>query len=164
MLAAIGETFETPLPTDPATPEVPLQSDLVTGIIMSVRPGFYRISIWTREAPDTTLTESDPLVKRIMTIGRHFKVSVMGYDVDQKLVTGGFQTEVTFESHKVGPPSVFPSASIVIVVDVDVNGMEIAEVHADGVRLIGFGEKRESEEAICVGRLVRCVAWVKDGR
>lgn len=39
-------------------------------------------------------------MKRIMTIGRHFKGSVLGYDVDQKLVTGGFQTEVTFESHK----------------------------------------------------------------
>lgn len=60
----------------------------------------YRISIWTRQACDVTLTEEDPLMKRIMTIGRHFKASVLGYDVDQKLVTGGFQTEVTFESHK----------------------------------------------------------------
>lgn len=39
-------------------------------------------------------------MKRIMTIGRHFKVSVLSYDLEQKLVTGGFQTEVTFESHK----------------------------------------------------------------
>ena len=37
---------------------------------------------------------------RIMTIGRHFKVSVLGYETDQKLVTGGYQTEVSFESHK----------------------------------------------------------------
>ena len=37
-----------------------------------------------------------------MTIGRHFKVSVLGYEADQKLVSGGFQTEVTFESHKGG--------------------------------------------------------------
>lgn len=32
---------------------------------------------------------------RIMTIGRHFKVSVLGYELEQKLVTGGFQTEVS---------------------------------------------------------------------
>jgi translation initiation factor 4E len=38
-------------------------------------------------------------MKRIMTIGRHFKVSVLGYDSEQKLVSGGFQTEVSFESH-----------------------------------------------------------------
>ncbi len=38
---------------------------------------------------------------RIMTIGRHFKVSVLGYEPEQKLVSGGFQTEVMFESHKV---------------------------------------------------------------
>ncbi|EJT51790.1 cap binding protein [Trichosporon asahii var. asahii CBS 2479] len=95
MLAAIGETFETPL--DGGVPE---NTDLVTGVIMSCRSSFYRISIWTRQACDVTLTEEDPLMKRIMTIGRHFKASVLGYDVDQKLVTGGFQTEVTFESHK----------------------------------------------------------------
>ena len=39
-------------------------------------------------------------MSRIMTIGRHFKVSVLGYEPEQKLVSGGFQTEVTFESHK----------------------------------------------------------------
>lgn len=38
-------------------------------------------------------------MKRMMTIGRHFKVSVLGYEESQKLVSGGFQTEVTFESH-----------------------------------------------------------------
>ena len=37
---------------------------------------------------------------RMMSIGRHFKVSVLGYELDQKLVSGGFQTEVTFESHQ----------------------------------------------------------------
>lgn len=62
-------------------------------------PRSYRIAIWTRDAPDTSLTETDPLMKRIMTIGRHFKVSVLGYDAEQKLVSGGFQTEVMFESH-----------------------------------------------------------------
>ncbi|KAK4685735.1 translation initiation factor 4E, partial [Tremellales sp. Uapishka_1] len=104
MLASIGETFETPLPSaDEKAESVPMQSDLVTGVIVSSRPTFYRISIWTRQAPDTTLPETDPLVSRILTIGRHFKVSVLNYDVDQKLVLGtggGTQSEVTFESHK----------------------------------------------------------------
>ncbi|WWD20831.1 hypothetical protein CI109_105308 [Kwoniella shandongensis] len=101
MLAAIGETFETPIPNaDDTEAPVPKQSDLVTGVIVSSRPAFYRISIWTRDAPDTTLPETDALMNRIVTIGRHFKVSVLGYELDQKLVTGGFQTEITFESHK----------------------------------------------------------------
>jgi translation initiation factor 4E len=39
-------------------------------------------------------------MNRILTIGKHFKVDVLGYKLDQKLVTGGFQTEVSFESHK----------------------------------------------------------------
>lgn len=96
MLAAIGETFETPL--DGSAPE---ESDLVTGVIVSCRPQFYRISIWTSQAPaDTASDETDPLMKRIMDIGRHFKVKVLGHDLDQKLVHGGFQTEVTFDSHK----------------------------------------------------------------
>ncbi|OCF35893.1 translation initiation factor 4E [Kwoniella heveanensis BCC8398] len=100
MLAAIGETFETPLPSpDDKEPPTPTQSDLVTGVIVSSRPAFYRISIWTREAPEVTAPETDALMSRILTIGRHFKVSVLGYQLDQKLVTGGFQTEIMFESH-----------------------------------------------------------------
>ncbi|TXT08461.1 uncharacterized protein COLE_05385 [Cutaneotrichosporon oleaginosum] len=95
MLAAIGETFESGL--DGSAPE---RSDLVTGVIMSCRPGFYRIALWTRDAPDVTLDENDPLMKRILAIGRYFKVAVLGYELDQKLVTGGYQTELTFESHK----------------------------------------------------------------
>lgn len=95
MLAAIGETFETE-----QDGSAPAKSDLVTGVIFSSRPNFYRINVWTREAPDLSLTEEDELMKRIMTIGRHFKVSVLGYELDQKLVTNSFQTEVTFESHK----------------------------------------------------------------
>lgn len=95
MLAAIGETFETELDGS-----APAKSDLVTGVIFSSRPNFYRINVWTREAPEISLTEEDELMKRIMTIGRHFKVSVLGYELDQKLVTNSFQTEVTFESHK----------------------------------------------------------------
>jgi translation initiation factor 4E len=105
MLAAIGETFETPLAKEGEEAPAPLQSDLVTGVICSARPGLlvsiassltasYRLAIWTREAPDVTLSEENELMRRMMTIGRHFKVSVLGYELDQKLVTGGFQTEV----------------------------------------------------------------------
>lgn len=46
------------------------------------------------------LPETDALMSRIVKIGKHFKVSVLGYDAEQKLVHGGLQTEVTFESHK----------------------------------------------------------------
>ncbi|ORY28030.1 translation initiation factor eIF 4e-like domain-containing protein [Naematelia encephala] len=101
MLAAIGETFETPLPSkDGKETPVPLESDLVTGVIVSSRPNFYRIAIWTRDAPDTSLTEADPLVRRIMTIGRHFKTSALGYDPEQKIVSSGLATDIAFESHR----------------------------------------------------------------
>jgi translation initiation factor 4E len=95
MLAAIGETFETP-----QDGSAPADSDMITGVIVSCRQGFYRIALWTRQAPDTSAPETDELMKRIMTIGRFFKAQVLGYDLEQKLVTGGFQTEVTFDSHK----------------------------------------------------------------
>jgi len=100
MLAAIGETYETPLPTKEEPNPVPKDSNLVTGVLMSCRGSFYRISIWTRQAPDTNLPESDPLMARILTIGRYLKVNVLGYALDQKLVQGSLQSEVTFESHK----------------------------------------------------------------
>ncbi|WVQ86117.1 hypothetical protein IAT38_008285 [Cryptococcus sp. DSM 104549] len=101
MLAAIGETFETAVPgSEEAEAPAPSQSDLITGVIVSPRPAFYRIAIWTRDAPDLSLPDTDALKARILAIGKHFKGSVLGYDLDQKLVQGGFQTEVTFESHK----------------------------------------------------------------
>lgn len=62
--------------------------------------GSYRISIWTRDAPDTSLSETDALMASIVMIGKHFKASVLGYDAEKKLVSGGLQSEVTFESHK----------------------------------------------------------------
>ena len=39
MLAAIGETFETPLAKEGEEQPVPANSDLVTGVIFSARPG-----------------------------------------------------------------------------------------------------------------------------
>ncbi|PCH33800.1 cap binding protein [Wolfiporia cocos MD-104 SS10] len=91
MLAAIGETF------DPQLSESSPQS-LITGVIVSTRPQFYRLSIWTRAAP-TGAGEDEKLRERIEAIGRHFKISVLGYSESQKLA-GPLATEVEFLSHK----------------------------------------------------------------
>ncbi|KAK0233182.1 eukaryotic translation initiation factor 4E class I [Armillaria fumosa] len=95
MLAAIGETFD-PLLTEAASNGVPPNS-LITGVIVSIRPQFYRISIWTRLAPSAT--DEDGLRARIEGIGRHFKTSVLGYPEGQRLA-GPLATEVEFLSHK----------------------------------------------------------------
>lgn len=59
----------------------------------------YRIAIWTKDAPDVALTEeTSPLLKRVMDIGRHFKVSVLGFELEQKL-GGGYSTDCQFEAH-----------------------------------------------------------------
>lgn len=93
MLAAIGETFDPSLNAAAANPP----SSLITGVIVSTRPQFYRISIWTRLAPNPT--EEDGLRERIEGIGRHFKGSVLGYADNAKLA-GPLATEVEFLSHK----------------------------------------------------------------
>jgi translation initiation factor 4E len=93
MLAAIGETFDPNLPqTD--SKESPPES-LITGVIVSTRPQFYRLSIWTRLAP----AEDDSLRERIVAIGRHFKGSVLGFAEGTRLA-GPLATEVEFMSHK----------------------------------------------------------------
>lgn len=97
MLAAIGETFDPHL-MDPELAETHPES-LVTGVIVSSRPQFYRISIWTRSAPGTNTDEDDKLRQRIEGIGKHFKTSVLGYSEGQKLA-GPLATEVEFISHK----------------------------------------------------------------
>ncbi|KAG8856351.1 eukaryotic translation initiation factor 4E [Tulasnella sp. 330] len=64
MLAAIGETFDpifsreaaadAALRNDPTNNELPKTappSSLITGVIVSTRPQFYRLSIWTRISP-----------------------------------------------------------------------------------------------------------------
>jgi len=94
MLAAIGETFD-PFLTQ-ADPSEPAPQSLITGVIVSTRPQFYRLSIWTRSAP---ASEDDPLRERIEAIGRHFKTSVLGFQENQKLA-GPLATEVEFQSHK----------------------------------------------------------------
>ena len=92
MLAAIGETFDSALTSD----DDPSPQSLVTGVIVSTRPQFYRISIWTRLAP---APEDDKLRSRIETVGKHFKVNVLGYGDSQRLA-GPLATEVEFLSHK----------------------------------------------------------------
>ncbi|CAL1695402.1 unnamed protein product [Somion occarium] len=98
MLAAIGETFD-PVLTNAENPDSPPQS-LITGVIVSIRPQFYRLSIWTRTAPNMSGAEEDTKLKdRIEAIGKHFKTSVLGYGESAKLA-GPLATEVEFLSHK----------------------------------------------------------------
>jgi translation initiation factor 4E len=120
MLAAIGETFDPALSQSSAAadadadgqPAPPSARSIVTGVIVSARPTFYRISIWTRLAaspnspqdpppgPDTPPNEQgDALIARIEAIGRYFKHSVLGYTRGTALV-GPMSTEVEFVSHK----------------------------------------------------------------
>lgn len=95
MLGAIGETFDPSLMTSDPSGSPP--NSLITGVIVSTRPQFYRISIWTRLAPASN--EDDQLRERIESVGKHFKMSVLGYSEGQKLA-GPLATEVEFLSHK----------------------------------------------------------------
>ncbi|KAL0580390.1 eukaryotic translation initiation factor 4E [Marasmius crinis-equi] len=97
MLAAIGETFDPSLTTADASAAPP--TSLITGVIVSTRPQFYRLSIWTRLAPGVSPTDEDGLRERIESVGRHFKTSVLGYADNAKLA-GPLATEVEFLSHK----------------------------------------------------------------
>lgn len=94
MLAAIGEMMEGSS-TAVGAPE------LITGVIMSARPQFYRIAIWTRQAEDPVEeAEAGSVGIRLREIGKHLKTSILGYDVNQKIGTGGLTSEVEFQSHK----------------------------------------------------------------
>jgi translation initiation factor 4E len=94
MLAAIGETFD-PSPTlvdgSPA-------ASLITGVIVSTRPQFYRLSIWTRLSPASNEEES-PIRQRIEGVGRQFKSEVLGFMENARLAAP-LATEVEFLSHK----------------------------------------------------------------
>lgn len=102
MLAAIGETFETPLPpiSESEKPEQhePM-GDLITGVILSTRPNFYRLAIWTRytPGPENEGTKDD-LLERITMIGKHFKTAILGFGEDEQL-TSGYRTEVEWIKH-----------------------------------------------------------------
>ncbi|KAF5377645.1 hypothetical protein D9615_005350 [Tricholomella constricta] len=95
MLAAIGETFDPSPVLSDGSGNAP--KSLITGVIVSARPQFYRLSIWTRLAPSAT--EEDGLRERIEGVGRHFKTGVLGFQEGQKL-GGALATEVEFLSHK----------------------------------------------------------------
>jgi len=116
MLAAIGETFDpalsdaaksaTDIPDDAHKPTPP--KSIITGVIVSARPSFYRLSIWTRLAPSSSpdivgathpSETGEALRQRIEAIGKHFKTSVLGYAEGQRL-GGQLSTEVEFLSHK----------------------------------------------------------------
>jgi len=96
MLAAIGETCDPLLTSEgDANPQ-----SLITGVIVSTRPQFYRISIWTRTAPaGSGSPDDDKLRERVEAIGKHFKTNVLGYADSQRLA-GPLATEVEFLSHK----------------------------------------------------------------
>lgn len=112
MLAAIGETFDPSLanpPTvDSAGNAIKPPTSLITGVIVSSRPQFYRVSIWTRLSPTSTTNtgpntspseQGEVLRSRIETIGKHFKMGVLGYSEGQKL-GGPLATDVEYTSHK----------------------------------------------------------------
>ena len=96
-MAAIGETFDPTLVRE--SPDSPAPESLITGVIVSTRPQFYRISIWTRSAPTLAGGEDDKLRERIESVGKHFKTNVLGYPEAQRLA-GALSTEVEFLSHK----------------------------------------------------------------
>ncbi|KIM32981.1 hypothetical protein M408DRAFT_62178, partial [Serendipita vermifera MAFF 305830] len=102
MLAAIGETFDPYLTAANANPnpDEPAPTSLITGVIVSTRPQFYRLSIWTRAAPTGSGgAEDEKLRARVEAIGKHFKTQVLGYGESQKL-GGPLATDVEFVSHK----------------------------------------------------------------
>ena len=98
MLAAIGETLETDMSDDPT-------NDLITGAIISTRPNFFRLAIWTRVTTPVSPTptpEESALQSRLERLGKIWKHDVLGFGEGQKLVQGGLSTEVEFVGHKEG--------------------------------------------------------------
>ncbi|GAA6033100.1 hypothetical protein JCM8097_002944 [Rhodosporidiobolus ruineniae] len=112
MLAAIGETFETPFTSsvpapssdsDAASAPTPAPSALpasfnneITGVIVSARKAFYRINIWTRSSA------GDEVKTRIENIGRHFKYGTLGFEEGKPAFSekDKVSSDVEFVSHK----------------------------------------------------------------
>jgi len=93
MLAAIGETFETPYTSSGTISSDAKFTDEVTGVIVSSRKMFYRINIWTRSSDNRA---------RVEEIGKHFKYGVMGVPEGLKIgqdAKGGIASDVEFTSH-----------------------------------------------------------------
>jgi translation initiation factor 4E len=94
MLAAIGETFETPYNPQGTLPSADYPNqDQLTGVIVSSRKTFYRINIWTR-ASDTR--------NKVEDIGKHFKYGVLGFNQNAKSGAGmeKLASDVEFVSHE----------------------------------------------------------------
>jgi translation initiation factor 4E len=94
MLAAIGETFETPYNAQSSLPppDYPNQ-DQLTGVIVSSRKTFYRINLWTRSSDGK---------EKVEDIGKHFKYGVLGFNQGAK-GGGGMEklaSDVEFVSHE----------------------------------------------------------------
>lgn len=122
MLAAIGETFETPYvspspssssssaaPAPSSTSPAPLPSTFtneITGVIVSTRKAFFRLNIWTRSSPTSVSSSSpaelDQVEHRIKNIGRHFKYGVLGFPEGEGTFAQGdkVSSDVEFQSHK----------------------------------------------------------------
>jgi hypothetical protein len=72
----------------------------------------YRIAIWTRSAPDLSHPDTEALKAKILAVGRFWKGDVLGYSETNKLVAGGLQSGVEFESHKVSLYAPFVGRSL----------------------------------------------------
>ncbi|GAA5839378.1 hypothetical protein JCM11251_003963 [Rhodosporidiobolus azoricus] len=114
MLAAIGETFETPYtpPTSsesdpsPASAPTPLPSTFtneICGVIVSARKAFFRINIWTRSSSSSSSqgVSEEEVKEKVQNIGRHFKYGVLGMDSEVKFKENDkVSSDVEFVSHK----------------------------------------------------------------
>lgn len=102
VLAAIGETFETPYQsTSGASAEPASFTNEVTGVIVSSRKAFYRINIWTRHSG-----QGDKAI--IDNIGRHFKYNILS---GNRMGEGksGIASDVEFVSHEASQNKVRPA-------------------------------------------------------
>ncbi|PLW10385.1 hypothetical protein PCANC_01681 [Puccinia coronata f. sp. avenae] len=93
LLTAIGETFETPYTANDKPPATMSFTDEVTGVVISARRMFFRISIWTRSSDSKELAQN---------IGRHFKYGVLGISENAKFPLSdgkSIQTDCEFRSH-----------------------------------------------------------------
>ncbi|GAA5914344.1 hypothetical protein JCM6882_008167 [Rhodosporidiobolus microsporus] len=121
MLAAIGETFETPYtspssapsssdpPTDAAAAPTPLPATFtneICGVIVSARKAFFRINIWTRSSSSSPSGEGNASVEhvkeKVENIGRHFKYGVLGFEEGKPAFSekDKVSSDVEFVSHK----------------------------------------------------------------
>lgn len=102
MLSAIGETLEQPFDSSSNLNGNGSNDgdELITGVILAARPNFFRVAVWTTKSEETLVDgeNASELSRRLMDIGKQFKVGVLGYGLEQRVATG-LGTEVEFQSH-----------------------------------------------------------------